>query len=371
MRLISTRIVGAAAVLLTIAAISLYVAAAVSSHADASASKYYLRTGDGEQGFAVNEYLPESITIRTGDTVRWVFPWMEPHTVSFNYQGPPDPANVTSPVVWDGMSPVNSGLIFGSPSAPPSFEMTFTTPGIYQYFCVIHPNMTGTVTVVDDGPIDTQEDLDARGDAEYAAAIGPLKALAAERAAAEPAVEVKADGTKKYTFLVGGETPNGDVQQFFPASGHVEVGDTVEWVNDGFTPHTVTFGIPTPGLPPDPFAWGRITPAKSFDGSGFWNSGIIGQPFPDGTRFSMTFATEGTFDYYCVLHENQGMRGTVVVGARTSPPAAASPTATPQAPATGTGTQGAATDLWLWFLIGAGVAAAGAGSLLLARHVRS
>ena len=28
-----------------------------------------------------------------------------------------------------------------------SFSFTFTTPGIYQYFCYIHPHMTGTIVV--------------------------------------------------------------------------------------------------------------------------------------------------------------------------------------------------------------------------------
>ena len=364
----SARTFRAALSSLAAAMISVFVILVLSANADASATKFHIRAGDGEQGFAVNEFLPESITIRTGDTVRWVFPWMEPHTVSFNYQGPPDPANVTSPVIWDGVSPINSGLIFGSPSAPPSFEVTFTQPGTYQYFCVIHPFMTGTVTVVDSGPVDTQDDLDARGEAEYAAAIGPLKALAAQRAAQDVQIQEKGDGTKKYTFLVGGETENGDVQQFFPAVARIEMGDTVEWVNEGFTPHTVTFGAPPAGLPPDPFAWGRIAPSDTFDGTGFWNSGIIGQPYPDGTSFSMTFSTEGTFNYYCVLHESQGMRGTVIVGARTSPPSP--PTATPHPPATGTGISGSGGTFGNWLLLAAGAAAVAGGVLLVAARRR-
>jgi plastocyanin len=28
-----------------------------------------------------------------------------------------------------------------------SYSFTFTTPGTYQYFCYIHPHMTGTVVV--------------------------------------------------------------------------------------------------------------------------------------------------------------------------------------------------------------------------------
>lgn len=48
---------------------------------------------------------------------------------------------------------VNSGWIWPEgqvpPGAPPitSFTMTFTTPGNYNYICVIHPWMSGSVTV--------------------------------------------------------------------------------------------------------------------------------------------------------------------------------------------------------------------------------
>ena len=28
-----------------------------------------------------------------------------------------------------------------------SYSFTFTTPGTYQYFCYIHPHMTGTIVV--------------------------------------------------------------------------------------------------------------------------------------------------------------------------------------------------------------------------------
>lgn len=48
---------------------------------------------------------------------------------------------------------VNSGWIWPEgqvpPGAPPitSFTMTFMTPGTYNYICVVHPWMSGTVTV--------------------------------------------------------------------------------------------------------------------------------------------------------------------------------------------------------------------------------
>ena len=35
----------------------------------------------------------------------------------------------------------------GSLAGGDSFEFTFTEPGTYEYFCAIHPSMTGTIVV--------------------------------------------------------------------------------------------------------------------------------------------------------------------------------------------------------------------------------
>ena len=37
-----------------------------------------------------------------------------------------------------------------------------------------------------------------------------------------------------------------------------------------------------------------------------------GDPTPKG-RYSFTFATPGTYTYFCVVHQSSGMRGTVTV----------------------------------------------------------
>jgi len=67
----------------------------------------------------------------------------------------------------------------------------------------------------------------------------------------------------------------------------VEPGNTVTWVQNGQNPHTTT----------------------SYDG--LWDSGII--EGGSGGTFSFTFEEPGTYGYYCVPHEAQGMTGTVTV----------------------------------------------------------
>ncbi len=56
---------------------------------------------------------------------------------------------------YDGSGFVNSGLLFlrvppGS-QKPPTYSLTFTKPGTYEYDCLLHPGMDGTVTVLPAG----------------------------------------------------------------------------------------------------------------------------------------------------------------------------------------------------------------------------
>ena len=91
---------------------------------------------------------------------------------------------------------------------------------------------------------------------------------------------------------------------FAPANITVEPGTTVTWVQSGNNPHTTT----------------------SYDG--LWDSGLI--EGGSGGTFSFTFDEPGTYDYFCMPHEDLGMVGSVTVtdGVTASPTATTSPTAT-------------------------------------------
>lgn len=79
---------------------------------------------------------------------------------------------------------------------------------------------------------------------------------------------------------------------FSPLTVTIAVGDTVTWHNHDATPHTAT-RTTTPGA----FDTGAIDPGESR---------------------SITFTTEGTYDYFCKFHPN--MRGTVRVEPAAPPP---------------------------------------------------
>ena len=74
-------------------------------------------------------FIPQQLTIKPGTTVRWINKEKRQyHSVWFESSGEPEP---------DYFFPGES------------FEKTFTKTGIYPYRCGPHPEMTGTINVVD------------------------------------------------------------------------------------------------------------------------------------------------------------------------------------------------------------------------------
>jgi plastocyanin len=71
------------------------------------------------------------ITAGVGDTVRFGNADSVPHTVTAGSSVAPQ------------LDDFDSGLL----GTGGTFDLTFDTPGQYQLFCVLHPEMTGTVVV--------------------------------------------------------------------------------------------------------------------------------------------------------------------------------------------------------------------------------
>jgi plastocyanin len=82
---------------------------------------------------------------------------------------------------------------------------------------------------------------------------------------------------------------------FAPPAMNVLPGTTVRWINHGRHVHTVT-------------AVG-----------GLWDSGDVAP----GAVYSVTFTRPGTYEYYCLHHQREQMRGTLVVGEGSSRPSGA------------------------------------------------
>jgi plastocyanin len=84
----------------------------------------------GSSTLTTDAFSPNPIQVSVGTTVTWTNNDAQPHTV----------------VSGENVTP--SGL-FTSPIIAPqaTFEYTFTQAGEVPYFCTLHPNMVGTVSV--------------------------------------------------------------------------------------------------------------------------------------------------------------------------------------------------------------------------------
>jgi plastocyanin len=83
------------------------------------------RTAETEVKIDNFAFAPQRIVVQAGTTVTWINADDAPHTVA------------------------SSTKVFksGALDTTDKFSFTFTTPGTYEYFCSLHPHMTGTVVV--------------------------------------------------------------------------------------------------------------------------------------------------------------------------------------------------------------------------------
>ena len=72
-------------------------------------------------------FAPAAITIAAGNTVTWINQDDDPHTVK---SVGPDTA-LKSPAL----------------DTNDKYSFTFTKPGVYKYFCTLHPHMQGEIIV--------------------------------------------------------------------------------------------------------------------------------------------------------------------------------------------------------------------------------
>jgi plastocyanin len=318
--------------------------------------------GAGVDTVAVNAFLPSQVTIRAGDTIMWELNHPEEFhtTVFFSGEerppvfvpvpgGGPNELQVNQklafptsgptkpPELYDGTRFYGSGIMYnfpaGPPGVPPNYDLrlTFTKPGTYEYLCVLHPPMKGTVTVVgtNDPDVPTQAEINAQAKVEEDALKAEIQRLVDAGSIARS--ELGPGDTTIWHVQAGaaGDPPTAQAFDFLPGDITVEEGDTIIWTSVMF--HNVTFH---PGrLAPDllaqissenvprvftlnPETAFPVKPSGEFDGTGFWSSGIIGNdfaPLPGGKSFAMTFSKPGSYRYVCAVHRVLGMEGTVTV----------------------------------------------------------
>ena len=119
--------------------------------------------------------------------------------------------------------------------------MSFGKTGTYTYYCVLHPNMVGTVTVTGDTQ-DSQQKITKTGNQEKAKYLKEGEAAKKKLLSAKPKQTKNSDGSTTYTVEMGASTAHTDVLTFAPTPRNVKTGDQVTFVNNSTAPHTASFG---------------------------------------------------------------------------------------------------------------------------------
>ncbi|MEA2640716.1 MAG: hypothetical protein QOF51_2110 [Chloroflexota bacterium] len=202
-----------------------------------------------------NFFDPSDATVASGTMVVWENDGFELHTVTS----------------LDGI--FDSGLV----DSGEQFSLTFTTPGTYAYRCLVHDDMTGSITVTDA----------SADNAGITTAISPAPTAVALPTQAPPSIPATAVPQPPAAQPVPSAPSNVSVDisnfSFQPASITVAAGGTVRWTNRDATTHTATSDGGT-------FDAGRIA---------------------SGSSATATFNTRGQFAYHCAIHPT--MHGTVNV----------------------------------------------------------
>jgi plastocyanin len=304
-----------------------------------------------------NQFFPSSVKVHAGDSVKFTFAGF--HAVNFPKRGeaPPPlatpdathPANnavdsagtaywfngQATPVIpsivsagtgsgkpYTGAAGIGSGLPLGPPKP---FVVKFPKAGSYTYYCVVHPGMKATVSVVGKSrPVPSAKADAARAQAQLTTGLSALKQLDKQKAPAN-------------TVIAGPDKTNGPVLlRFTPASLTTKVGTPITLaMTPGTTEeHTFTFAkdVKATGKAAEATLVGPLAgsstngpPTLAFDpkwaypsdppgtpvaidgtnhGDGLVNTGVLdgspATPFPQ--KATVSFSAPGTYTYLCAIH---------------------------------------------------------------------
>ena len=257
--------------------------------------------------------------------------------------GTPCPTQELGP--FDGTEAYyNSGFLGFETDEENVFELNLSdtiAPGVYNFYCAVHGSFqSGTMEVVpSDQPIPAASEVNQQTRQELNEVVEPFRQVY------DKAIEGQ--------FVFGGEAlagpfsglfderVDGSLNEFVPEVIETGIGDPVTWLI--FGPHSISFDVPeyfpiyeeledgtvrqneeiyppaggAPEVPDAEFSPGPppenpqplIVDGGTWDGSGFWSSGVLfNQPY---VQYTLRFSTPGTYRYACLIHPP--MVGTVTV----------------------------------------------------------
>ncbi len=217
---------------------------------------------------------------------------------------------------YNGTNRIDSGLPLRKPKP---LNVKFTKPGVYKFFCDVHPGMVGYVVVKPKGkPIPSAAQVAAGDAAQFVSDVKAAKKVVKQKLPAD-------------TVDLGQSTKGGvELYAMFPRTLKVPANTTVKFTMSHFSreTHTATFG-PHAFLKPilQSFAGANfnaigvypsdvpsivLTPTSH--GDGFANVGALdndpGTPqIPSSGKID--FTTPGVYHFQCLIHPF--MHGTIVV----------------------------------------------------------
>jgi plastocyanin len=315
---------------------------------NSSPVQWYATVGaqSADMGRQALAFLPNEIWIHAGDSITWRWDANDVHTVTFLPATLPRPNFTTgpfspSPATFDGSQEVSTPPLF----KPATYTVIFPKVGNFMLVCLVHERMTGAIHVLDKSlPLPHDQDFYDRQAAEERRDLLSDRDGRLEEACRQHGdqgehhhsidAHLVTVGVGEISATAGGSQTL-SVVRFIDDNITIRAGQTVEWNNhDPVTPHTVTFGIeptdilgpPSGNLNPDPDPDGALHGTISSNADSVHSGLIVAPPQPrlgvpelppdpplGVTRFRVTFPHAGTFPYICALHDNLGMKGTVIV----------------------------------------------------------
>ena len=255
------------------------------------ATRSILDVEEGVVSVVSNAFRPALTEIEPGDSVEFTVE-NGVHSVTLYH---PDNSEDGSRQLRapEGVEAWDSGNIEGGGT----YTATFDQAGVYDYFCRPHEDqgMVGTVVV------GNNDDPNQAG----------LSEPRNVPDAADARLRQLNDQARQRLGNAGDDNNgNGSVvdvemfaNQFQPEVRELQPGDTVRFTCQNGT-HSTTLYHPDNGRE-------RRAPV----GSDSWDSRLMNP----GDTFEVTLETEGVYDYYCSLHEYQGMVSTLIVGNNDNP----------------------------------------------------
>jgi plastocyanin len=333
-------------------AVAILIAGTAPSTARAEEWQTIAGAESADRGRQALAFLPNELWIHTNDSIRWTFPTHERHTMTFLKTGqtrPPAfgqtfgvlagcPGVTPDQSSFDGSACITSDILLLGPdegwrASVPTYTVHFPSPGNFKLVCLVHPDMTGVVHVLDlpESLPHNQGFYDREAQRERLLILAEASTTERSRLS-EGHVRAQRTGvvagTGEILSTTGAGSQTASLMRFLEYTTVVRVGDTVEWTSlDPSINHTVTFGTepadprpPTPDvkLTADGARHATIDSPTSNVNSGFLSPAPQDRPSltqspPGVTRFRVTFTSPGTFDYICAIHDELGMKGRIIV----------------------------------------------------------